>query len=113
MKFNAFKNTFFCLILLSIVACNIGNSRLNGEWKNGTLGFKIDFNVQNKTMHIRTGVSDISVKTNFDKIEENGDVVTLIKKGGDNTIVTFKNDDEIEVSSNDIPLSLSFNRVKK
>jgi 5-methylcytosine-specific restriction endonuclease McrBC regulatory subunit McrC len=113
MRFNILKNTIFCFFLMSVMACNVGNSRLNGEWKNETLGFKIDFNVQNKTMHIRTGVSDISVKTSFDKIEESGDVVTLIKKGGDNTTVTFKNEDEIEVSSNDIPITLSFNRVKK
>jgi hypothetical protein len=114
MTLKAFKNFIFLAFLLSINACNLDtNNRLNGEWKNGTLGFSIDFNVQNKTMHIKTGVSDISVKTTFDKINESGEVVNLIKQDGGKTVVTFKGKDEIEVSTDDFPISLSFNRVKK
>lgn len=64
-------------------------------------------------MDIKTGMSGVKVKTTFAKVEESGDVVTLTQKEGEKTIVTFKNDDEIEVSTNDFPISLMFNRVKK
>jgi hypothetical protein len=113
MTLTAFKNLIFLSILISVSACNLSNgSRLNGAWKNGTLGFTLDFNVQNKTMSIRTGVSDISVKTSFESVEESGEVINLIKKDGDKTVVTFKNTDEIDVTTSDLPISLSFTRVK-
>jgi hypothetical protein len=112
MTIKAFKNLIFIGILLSITSCGL-DSRLDGAWKNTTLGFTIDFNVKNKTMAIKTGVSDIKVKTTFDKIDESGDTVNLTTKDGDKTVVTFKSEDEIEVSTNDIPISLTFSRVKK
>ena len=117
MASNRLKSLFslaiICSIIYSMTACGLENSRLNGEWKNPTLQFTIDFNLKNKTMDIKTGMSGVKVKTTFDKIEDNGDVVTLIQKDGEKTIATFKNDDEIEVSTNDFPISLVFNRVKK
>ena len=113
MASNCLKSLFFLAIICSMTACGLENSRLNGEWKNPTLQFTIDFNLKNKTMDIKTGMSGVKVKTTFDKIDESGEVVTLTQKGGEKTIVTFKNDDEIEVSTNDFPISLMFNRVKK
>jgi hypothetical protein len=113
MKLNVFKNLICLAMLLSISACNLIDSRLNGEWKNPTLQFTIDFDVKNKTMDIKTGMSGVKVKTTFKSIEESGDVVNLTTKDGDKTVVTFKNNDEIEVSTNDIPIALTFNRVKK
>ncbi len=113
MASNFLKSLFFLAIICSTTACGLENSRLNGEWKNPTLQFTIDFNLKNKTMDIKTGMSGVKVKTTFAKVEESGDVVTLTQKEGEKTIVTFKNDDEIEVSTNDFPISLMFNRVKK
>jgi hypothetical protein len=113
MTLKIVKNTLFLLVFVTISACNMSNgSRLNGAWKSGMLGFSIDFNAENKTMSIKTGVSDISVKTTFDSIEESGDVINLIKKEGDKTVVTFKNKDEIDVTTSDLPISLTFHRVK-
>jgi hypothetical protein len=114
MTLNAFKNFIFLALLLSLNACGLdSNNRLNGEWKNSTLGFSVDFNVQNKTMNFRTGVTDISAKTSFAKINESGDVVNLIKEDGSKTVVTFKGNDEIELSTENFPIALSFSRVKK
>lgn len=113
MALNRLKSLLFLAIICSMTACGLENSRLNGEWKNPTLQFTIDFNLKNKTMDIKTGMSGIKVKTTFEKIDDNGDVVTLTQKEGEKTIVTFKNDDEIEVTTNDFPISLTFNRVKK
>ncbi len=114
MTFKVFKNFIFLTLLLSLNACGLdSNNRLNGEWKNATLGFVVDFNVANKTMNFRTGVTDVSIKTSFDKITESDDVVNLIKPDGSKTVVTFKEQDEIELSADNFPIALSFNRVKK
>jgi hypothetical protein len=114
MTLKALKNFIFLTLLLSLNACGLdNNNRLNGEWKNDTLGFSVDFNVQNKTMNFRTGVTDISVKTTFAKINESGEVYDLVKPDGAKTVVTFKGKDEIELSTENFPIALSFNRVKK
>jgi hypothetical protein len=114
MALKTLKNSLFLILFLSLNACGLDvNNRLNGEWKNDTLGFSVDFNVPNKTMNFRTGVTDISVKTSFAKINESGEVYDLVKPDGSKTVVTFKGKDEIELSTENFPIALSFNRVKK